>query len=116
MPLEDTLDGVKRILSGDFDSLPENAFFMVGDVQEAVAKAKLMTRQQQAFCSVANPLPMTNMAGDVPDYFLYARRVRMARNAAIASGVGCQDAAGVVDAETASVFRDIRRELAVNVE
>src|SRR5690348_6205714 len=38
--LKDTIRGFKGILSGEFDSLPEQAFYMVGSIEEAVAKAK----------------------------------------------------------------------------
>jgi len=40
--LEDTLAGFKGILAGDYDHLPENAFYMVGDMNEALAKAEKM--------------------------------------------------------------------------
>jgi F-type H+-transporting ATPase subunit beta len=38
--LKDTLTGFKGILNGDYDSLPEQAFYMVGGIEEAVEKAK----------------------------------------------------------------------------
>lgn len=38
--LEDTLKGFKMILSGELDALPEQAFYMVGSIDEAVAKAE----------------------------------------------------------------------------
>ncbi|MDO7667405.1 MAG: F0F1 ATP synthase subunit beta [Pseudomonadota bacterium] len=38
--LKDTLVGFKGILNGDYDSLPEQAFYMVGGIEEAVEKAK----------------------------------------------------------------------------
>ena len=38
--LEDTVDSFDRILKGEFDDLPEQAFMMVGTVEEAVEKAK----------------------------------------------------------------------------
>ncbi|HIP59593.1 MAG TPA: F0F1 ATP synthase subunit beta, partial [Campylobacterales bacterium] len=41
--LEDTLAGFKGILAGDYDHLPENAFYMVGSMNEAVEKAEKMT-------------------------------------------------------------------------
>ncbi|HDZ4183525.1 TPA: F0F1 ATP synthase subunit beta [Campylobacter jejuni] len=37
--LEDTIAGFKGILEGKYDHLPENAFYMVGDIDEAIAKA-----------------------------------------------------------------------------
>ena len=40
--LEDTLAGFKGILAGDYDHLPENAFYMVGSMSEALEKAEKM--------------------------------------------------------------------------
>ena len=38
--LEDTIKGFKQILSGELDALPEQAFYLVGDINEAKAKAE----------------------------------------------------------------------------
>jgi F-type H+/Na+-transporting ATPase subunit beta len=38
--IEDTVRGFKEILEGKHDKLPESAFFMVGSIEEAVAKGK----------------------------------------------------------------------------
>ena len=38
--LEDTIKGFKEILEGKHDELPEQAFYMVGTIEEAVEKAK----------------------------------------------------------------------------
>ena len=38
--IEDTIRGFKGILDGEYDTLPENAFLMVGTIEEAVEKAK----------------------------------------------------------------------------
>jgi F-type H+-transporting ATPase subunit beta len=38
--LEDTVSSFKRVISGEFDHLPEQAFYMVGAIDEAVEKAK----------------------------------------------------------------------------
>jgi F-type H+-transporting ATPase subunit beta len=38
--LEDTIRSFKGIINGDYDHLPENAFYMVGTIDEAVEKAK----------------------------------------------------------------------------
>ena len=38
--LKDTIAGFQGILNGDYDSLPEQAFYMVGSIEEAVEKAK----------------------------------------------------------------------------
>ncbi len=40
VPLEETIRGFKEILEGRHDDLPEEAFFMVGAIDEAVQKAK----------------------------------------------------------------------------
>lgn len=40
--LEDTIKGFKGILDGLYDDLPESAFYMVGTIEEAVAKAEKM--------------------------------------------------------------------------
>jgi F-type H+/Na+-transporting ATPase subunit beta len=42
VPLKDTIRGFKGILDGEFDHLPEQAFYMVGAIEEAVAKAKTL--------------------------------------------------------------------------
>jgi len=38
--LKDTIAGFSGILKGDYDQLPEQAFYMVGSIEEAVEKAK----------------------------------------------------------------------------
>ena len=40
--LKDTITGFKAILAGEYDHLPEQAFYMVGSIDEAVEKAKGM--------------------------------------------------------------------------
>ena len=40
--LKDTLAGFKGILEGEYDHLPEQAFYMVGSIEEAVERAKAM--------------------------------------------------------------------------
>ncbi|EAJ5701147.1 F0F1 ATP synthase subunit beta [Campylobacter lari] len=40
--LEDTIAGFKGILEGKYDDLPENAFYMVGNIDEAIAKAETL--------------------------------------------------------------------------
>ncbi|MCZ4282455.1 F0F1 ATP synthase subunit beta [Kiloniella laminariae] len=42
VPLEETIRGFKGILAGDYDHLPEAAFYMVGTIDEAIAKAEKM--------------------------------------------------------------------------
>ena len=43
--LEDTIKGFKGLVAGDYDDLPEAAFYMVGTMEEAVAKAKKMAAE-----------------------------------------------------------------------
>ena len=38
--LKDTIKGFKGIVNGDYDHLPEQAFYMVGGIEEAIEKAK----------------------------------------------------------------------------
>ncbi|MFO7340036.1 MAG: F0F1 ATP synthase subunit beta [Lysobacteraceae bacterium] len=40
VPLKDTIRGFKGIVDGEYDHLPEQAFYMVGTIDEAVEKAK----------------------------------------------------------------------------
>ncbi len=40
--LKDTIKGFKGIVEGEYDHLPEQAFYMVGSIDEAVAKAETM--------------------------------------------------------------------------
>ena len=42
VPLKETIRGFKGILSGDYDHIPEQAFYMVGSIDEALEKAKNM--------------------------------------------------------------------------
>jgi F-type H+-transporting ATPase subunit beta len=38
--LKDTIASFKGIISGEYDHLPEQAFYMVGGIEEAIEKAK----------------------------------------------------------------------------
>ena len=40
--LEDTIKAFKGILAGDYDDLAEQAFYMVGTIEEAVEKGKTL--------------------------------------------------------------------------
>jgi F-type H+-transporting ATPase subunit beta len=46
--LEDTIKGFKMILDGELDDLPEQAFYMVGDIEEAKAKAEKLKAEGRA--------------------------------------------------------------------
>ena len=43
--LEDTIKGFKGIVSGDYDELPESAFYMVGTIEEAIEKARKLAAE-----------------------------------------------------------------------
>uniref|UniRef100_UPI004072FDA6 ATPase Hybrid F1 with the ancestral core domains Chain D n=1 Tax=Bacillus sp. (strain PS3) TaxID=2334 RepID=UPI004072FDA6 len=45
VPIEDTIRGFKEILDGKLDDVPEQAFYMVGTIEEAVEKAKKMKKE-----------------------------------------------------------------------
>jgi len=46
--IRDTIRGFKEILEGQHDGLPEQAFYMVGGIEEAVENGKKMLEQQEA--------------------------------------------------------------------
>jgi len=43
--LKDTIKGFKMIVAGECDALPEQAFYMVGGIEEAFAKAEEMKKE-----------------------------------------------------------------------
>jgi len=43
VPLAETIQGFQMVLKGEFDELPEQSFYLVGNIDEAVAKAKSLT-------------------------------------------------------------------------
>jgi len=45
VPIRETVRGFKEILEGKYDTLPEQAFFMVGSIEEAVANAEQMAKE-----------------------------------------------------------------------
>jgi F-type H+-transporting ATPase subunit beta len=45
VPLEDTVRSFKGLLDGEYDHLPEQAFYMVGSIDDAVAKAERMAQE-----------------------------------------------------------------------
>ncbi|MFZ4120380.1 MAG: F0F1 ATP synthase subunit beta [Caulobacterales bacterium] len=45
VPLEDTIRGFKGLVEGDYDHLPEPAFYMVGTIDDAVKKAQKMAAE-----------------------------------------------------------------------
>ena len=40
VPLEKTISDFEKILNGDYDELPEQAFLLVGTIEDAIEKAK----------------------------------------------------------------------------
>ncbi|MEY8829908.1 F0F1 ATP synthase subunit beta [Sedimentitalea sp. XS_ASV28] len=42
VPLEDTIASFKAVVAGEYDHLPEGAFYMVGGIDEVIAKAERM--------------------------------------------------------------------------
>ncbi len=42
--LEDTVSGFKAIIAGEYDHLPEGAFYLVGNIEQAVAKAEKLAQ------------------------------------------------------------------------
>ncbi|MEW6200524.1 MAG: F0F1 ATP synthase subunit beta [bacterium] len=47
VPLEKTIQGFREIVEGKYDDIPEQAFYMVGPIEEVVEKAKRMRAQEQ---------------------------------------------------------------------
>jgi F-type H+/Na+-transporting ATPase subunit beta len=45
VPLEVTIDSFKRVVAGEFDHLPEAAFYMVGGIEDVVKKAERMAAE-----------------------------------------------------------------------
>jgi F-type H+-transporting ATPase subunit beta len=43
--IEDTIKGFRDIVDGKYDDLPESAFYMVGSIDEAIEKARKMTKE-----------------------------------------------------------------------
>jgi len=44
VPIKDTIAGFKGIVNGEYDNLPEQAFYMVGSIDEAIEIAKKMAK------------------------------------------------------------------------
>ena len=42
VPLEDTISSFKAVVAGEYDHLPEGAFYMVGGIDDVKAKAERM--------------------------------------------------------------------------
>ncbi len=44
VPLPETIDGFEQLLQGELDDLPEASFYMVGNIEEAKAKAEKINK------------------------------------------------------------------------
>ena len=49
--VEETIDGFEKIISGELDHLPENAFYMVGNIDEAIEKGEKLLKEAEAKAS-----------------------------------------------------------------
>ncbi|MEQ3624853.1 MAG: F0F1 ATP synthase subunit beta [Celeribacter sp.] len=45
VPLEDTISSFKAVVAGEYDHLPESAFYMVGGIEDVIAKAERMASE-----------------------------------------------------------------------
>jgi F-type H+-transporting ATPase subunit beta len=59
--LEDTIKGFREIIEGKHDDLPEQAFYMVGTIDEAVEKARQLAGEEEAA-----PTPEPEQDAEVP--------------------------------------------------
>ena len=83
--LDTSLASFKQIIQGEFDGLPENAFYMVGAVSEVVEKAKDMasrldTTKQQTGADKRD-------IDYISEYQAYVKRIKDARVEAESKGV-----------------------------
>jgi F-type H+-transporting ATPase subunit beta len=46
VPISETIDGFNQIITGELDDLPEQAFYMVGGIEEAKAQYEKMKREE----------------------------------------------------------------------
>jgi len=46
VPVEESIRGFKEILEGRYDHLPEQAFYMVGTIEDVIAKAKVLKENE----------------------------------------------------------------------
>jgi len=89
--LEASLSSFKQIINGEFDSLPENAFYMVGDTSEVVKKAESLKSMMDT---------STTKAGEdkrdidyINEYQSYLHRLREARAEAEEKGIAFDQSA-----------------------
>ena len=60
--LPETLRGFKMIIEGDLDDVPEAAFFNVGTVDDVLAKAKELQKQQEMDNLALGPVDKSKVA------------------------------------------------------
>ena len=73
MKVADTVKSFKEVVEGKHDELPEQAFYMVGDIGEAMDKAKKLARGR---LSVADRLTLEIATPDPADRHRDGRRGR----------------------------------------
>jgi F-type H+-transporting ATPase subunit beta len=47
VPIDETVRGFREILEGKHDDLPEEAFYMIGNIEEAVERGREMTMSDE---------------------------------------------------------------------
>ena len=47
VPLDDTIASFKAVVAGEYDHLPEGAFYMVGNIEEAISKGEKMLAESE---------------------------------------------------------------------
>ena len=47
MDLDDTIKGFDAICKGEYDQLPEAAFYMVGGIEEAIEKSEKLSKESK---------------------------------------------------------------------
>jgi hypothetical protein len=60
VPLEETIRGFAEILDGKHDDLPEDAFYMVGTIDEALERAAALKGEEKAADAPAANAPAAN--------------------------------------------------------
>ena len=48
VPVEETIKGFKKILSGEMDEYPESAFFNAGTIDDVIRKAEKLAKEDEA--------------------------------------------------------------------
>ena len=82
--LKSNIAGFKQLITGEYDHLPENAFYMIGGVTDAVAKAKEMASRLDA--SVTKKGSQKRDIDFVNEYKAYVARAKEAAAAAEKKG------------------------------